>query len=135
MRVTALKTKIVELLEAILPVDTPIFESTRVDKDITTSAYPIVTYTLDTTREGTTDSKEGLLIPLSIEIQDYDTEKDPTVIDDLVEDIDDALNRLDVIEDDYYIEFIRTSIGVTLPVDDEYSFRRENNYLLKYNEK
>lgn len=131
MKINLLKQKVVALLRTVSGI-TEVYESGSVDKDAT---FPYLVYSISSSSEGMIDDTQSILFPLTIESYDYKTTKDTSTINDIVEAIDDALDRVDTIETDYYIEFIRSNVGLVLPTPDEYTFRRESVYQIKYNEK
>lgn len=131
MKINLLKQKVVVLLRAVSGV-TEVYESGSVDKDAT---FPYLVYSIGSSSEGFVDDVQSISFTLTIESYDYKSTKDTSAINTIVELIDEKLNRIDAIETDYYIEFIRSSVGLVLPTPDEYTFRRESIYQIKYNEK
>lgn len=109
-----------------------VYEFTRVPSD---AVFPYVTYQFGTSIESLRDIDTDVDIPLQIDILDYRKDKNTDAIEDLVDAVDTALNRKDVIEDEFYYRLNRVNILQQLPTPNEFVFRRQLIYTLTYMER
>lgn len=108
------------------------YEYTRVPK---TAKFPYVTYNMTTSGESLRDPDTDIDITLDIDILDYKEDYNTLVIDNLLDTVNTAINRLNVIESTFYYRIERTAILTQLPTPNEFTFRRQISCVLRYMER
>lgn len=126
VNVIELKTSIYNQLSTIVKT----FENGNVDKD---EKMPYITYSLESTSEGDTDSTENVDFLLEVTILDHNLEKDTTAIENYVNSVDKLLAYKTIKESNFYWWVIRQLLLPNLPTTDEFTFRREFNFIIKTN--
>ncbi len=119
-----LKTSLYSNLNSIIKT----FENGRVSKK---ELLPFATYELGVSNENLIDNVDSVNFILTINLLDHRVDKDTTWIETKVDEIDDFLNRKNIIENDFYYYCIRQGINPNLPTEDEFTQRRELTYLIK----
>ena len=109
-----------------------VYEFTRVPKG---ASFPYVTYNLDTSIESLRDSDKDIDFTINIDILDYKENKDSTVIDGMLDTINDLVNRADIIEDTFYYRIERQTILTQLPTPNEHTLRRQLSCVLHFIER
>ncbi len=118
------KTSIYNILSTVLTT----YEKGRVPKK---AKLPYITYELKNSIENNIDSVESVNFTLSINILNHDQTKDTTFIENKLNEVNEALNRKNIIEDNFYYYCVRQSINASLPTTDEFTQRREIIFTLK----
>lgn len=129
MQTINLKTTLYTLLAS---TGRTVYEYTRVPKDAT---FPYVTYNLTTSTESDRDAITDVDLTLEIDILDYSENKDSTVIETILDEINSLINRKEVIGSEFYFRIERNSILQMLPTANEFTMRRQIACTLNYMER
>ena len=95
------------------------------------AALPYAVYALGNSVEGLVDNEDAIRYTLDIDVCDHDKSKDTTVVENLADSIDTALNRVHHLGDGFYMFFVRQSRNPNYPTPDEFTFRRNLRYELR----
>lgn len=90
-----------------------------------------MTYELGQSNEDGVDNVDSTDFVLTLNILNHSIGKDTTFIENKVNEVDELLNRKNILEDGFYYYCIRQGVNTNLPTEDEYTQRRELTYLIK----
>lgn len=92
------------------------------------AAFPYVTYRLGGSVEGAVDRPSAVQYPFELEVFDRSLIRDSAPVETLTDALDAGVDRQHILDDDFYVMFVRETREPNLPVEDEYTYRR----LLRY---
>lgn len=123
-----LKTSITNVLKTIPNINGKVFEYSHVNKD---EPVHYITYNVKNGSPGTTDERTNKDFILNVAILDHNEAKDTAWVENKLNEVVDSLEGANIIESDFYYQTVVNSIDTDLPTTDEFTFRREVNFLLR----